>query len=412
LEIPDSLRFSLLGADTGQDLWMKAMKMDVRLANFEYDMERLAVAGSVDFELNKAVHNFQVDLLDDDSDEVVLGGATSEAKSEAKSDAKSEIESINSFGHEEMVKYIQDNFSKFKWDNVKMENLCGEVPKEWENWEPEEPASPKVSEKESELPVLSSLSERSLSSSKSASPVSKLSSSSKSEKTSSSELSDSKKTIATATLIDSTKKRISEASATLLDDNSSEKTLKDSSKRSIEGGASTVLQFNPSQGFIQNYFTPFAPVKGMLLYHSTGSGKTCSAIAAATSNFEPFGYTILWVTRTTLKNDIWKNMFDQVCHKNIQERIMNGEVIPDVHKERMRLLSFCCSFFSLTSGQQLLWRGCGSGWCSLPVSLFGTLRRLPGLESGSGSSSSSPSSFSSLSSFPRATRVSYSATLA
>jgi hypothetical protein len=77
----------------------------------------------------------------------------------------------------------------------------------------------------------------------------------------------------------------------------------------------------------------------MLLYHSTGSGKTCSAIAAATSNFEPFGYTILWVTRTTLKNDIWKNMFDQVCHKNIQERIMNGEVIPDVHKERMRLLS-------------------------------------------------------------------------
>ena len=341
LEIPDSLRFSLLGADTGQDLWMKAMKMDVRLANFEYDMERLAVAGSVDFELNKAVHNFQVDLLDDDSDEVVLGGATSEASrsSEAKSDAKSEIESINSFGHEEMVKYIQDNFSKFKWDNVKMENLCGEVPKEWENLEPEEPASPKVSEKESELPVLSSLSERSLSSSKSASPVSKLSSSSKSEKTSSSELSDSKETIATATLIDSTKKRISEASATLLDDNSSEKTLKDSSKRSIEGGASTVLQFNPSQGFIKNYFTPFAPVKGMLLYHSTGSGKTCSAIAAATSNFEPFGYTILWVTRTTLKNDIWKNMFDQVCHKNIQERIMNGEVIPDVHKERMRLLS-------------------------------------------------------------------------
>jgi len=339
LEIPDSLRFSLLGADTGQDLWMKAMKMDVRLANFEYDMERLAVVGSVDFELNKAVHNFQVDLLDDDSDEVVLGGATSEAKSDAKSDAKSEIESINSFGHEEMVKYIQDNFSKFKWDNVKMENLCGEVPKEWENWEPEEPASPKVSEKESELPVLSSLSERSLSSSKSASPVSKLSSSSKSEKTSSSELSDSKETIATATLIDSTKKRISEASATLLDDNSSEKTLKDSSKRSIEGGASTVLNFTPTQAFVQQYFTPFAPVKGMLLYHSVGTGKTCSAIAAATSNFEPFGYTILWVTRTTLKNDIWKNMFDQVCHKNIQERIMNGEVIPDVHKERMRLLS-------------------------------------------------------------------------
>ena len=346
LEIPDTLRFSLLGADTGQDLWMKAMKMDVRLANFEYDMERLAVAGSVDFELNKAVHNFQVDLLDDDADEVILGGTNVGGTNVegSKSENESMIESINSFGHKEMVKYIQDNFSKFKWDNVKMENLCGELPKEWENWEPKEPDSPKVSEKESELPVLSSLSERSSSSSKSASPISKLSSSSKSEKTSSSkselpELSDSNETIATATLIDSTKKRISEASATLLDDDLTEKTLKDSSKRSIEGGASTVLQFNPSQGFIQQYFTPFAPVKGMLLYHSTGSGKTCSAIAAATANFEPFGYTILWVTRTTLKNDIWKNMFDQVCHKSIQERIMNGEVIPDVHKERMRLLS-------------------------------------------------------------------------
>jgi hypothetical protein len=71
----------------------------------------------------------------------------------------------------------------------------------------------------------------------------------------------------------------------------------------------------------------------------TVTHNTCSAIAAATANFEPFGYTILWVTRTTLKNDIWKNMFDQVCHKGIQERIMNGEVIPDLHKERMRLLS-------------------------------------------------------------------------
>jgi hypothetical protein len=32
-------------------------------------------------------------------------------------------------------------------------------------------------------------------------------------------------------------------------------------------------------------------------------------------------------------------MFDQVCHKAIQERITNGEKIPDTQKERMRLLS-------------------------------------------------------------------------
>jgi hypothetical protein len=347
LEIPERLRFSLLGADSGQDLWMKAMKMDVRLANFEYDVERLAVAGSVDFDLNKAVHNFQVDLLDDDADEVVLGGSSEASRSSDKrSDKRSEPskrsgseksrkDEFESFGHDEMVKYIRDNFSKFKWENVKMENLCGEVPKEWENWEL---ASP-----ESELPVLSSLSESSADLSNPSIP--KLS---------------SKETPLTTTLLDSRpktplltegspskattlsvslpKSRPSEATTESV--RPSEATTESASiAPSKRGGASSVLQFNPSQGFIKNYFTPFAPVKGMLLYHSTGSGKTCSAIAAATANFEPLGYTILWVTRTTLKNDIWKNMFDQVCHKSIQERITNGEVIPDVHKERMRLLS-------------------------------------------------------------------------
>jgi hypothetical protein len=253
---------------------------------------------------------------------------------------------------------------------VKMENLCGEVPKEWENWEP--------ASSESELPVLSektaSLSKRSVSSKETSltatlldSPksVSKETSATRtlldSPKSASKETSltktlldsASKETSATGTLLDSASKETS-STGTLLDSRSKTPVLSDTSsskettvsevssesaRGSKRGGASSILQFNPSQGFIKNYFTPFAPVKGMLLYHSTGSGKTCSAIAAATANFEPFGYTILWVTRTTLKNDIWKNMFDQVCHKSIQERITNGEVIPDVQKERMRLLS-------------------------------------------------------------------------
>jgi superfamily II DNA or RNA helicase len=78
----------------------------------------------------------------------------------------------------------------------------------------------------------------------------------------------------------------------------------------------------------------------MLLYQSVGTGKTCSAIAAATNNFEKQGYTILWVTRTTLKNDIWKNMFDQVCNESIRHQIENsGLKIPDEQDKRMRLLS-------------------------------------------------------------------------
>ena len=50
-------------------------------------------------------------------------------------------------------------------------------------------------------------------------------------------------------------------------------------------GGSKVISYTPTQRFVQKYFTPQAPVNGMLLWHSTGTGKTCSAIAAATSSF-------------------------------------------------------------------------------------------------------------------------------
>ena len=41
--------------------------------------------------------------------------------------------------------------------------------------------------------------------------------------------------------------------------------------------------------------------------------KTCILIVATASTFfEPQGYHILWVTRTTLKADIWKDMFDSI----------------------------------------------------------------------------------------------------
>jgi len=72
----------------------------------------------------------------------------------------------------------------------------------------------------------------------------------------------------------------------------------------------------------------------------TVTHNTCSAIAAATTNFEKAGYTILWVTRTTLKNDIWKNMFDQVCNESIRYQMQHTDLkIPTDQSKRMRLLS-------------------------------------------------------------------------
>jgi hypothetical protein len=98
--------------------------------------------------------------------------------------------------------------------------------------------------------------------------------------------------------------------------------------------------FTNSQLFVQKYLTPESPYKGLFLYHSVGSGKTCTAIATATNSFNKQGYTILWVTRYTLKEDIWKNMFVTICNIIIRDKLKNGEIkeIPATQAKRLELL--------------------------------------------------------------------------
>lgn len=103
---------------------------------------------------------------------------------------------------------------------------------------------------------------------------------------------------------------------------------------------SKYIDLNPTQKFIKSYFTPYSEQKGLILHHSVGTGKTCTAIAAASSSFEMENYTILWVTRTTLKNDMWKNVFDKSCHAPIMEMLQKDDfVMPVEEKKRMKLLS-------------------------------------------------------------------------
>lgn len=99
-----------------------------------------------------------------------------------------------------------------------------------------------------------------------------------------------------------------------------------------------IITFSNTQLFVQNYLTPSSPFKGLLLYHSVGSGKTCSAIATATKSFDKENYTILWVTRHTLKEDIWKNMFEKICNIKIREMVANGDKIPRKKADKMALL--------------------------------------------------------------------------
>ena len=89
-----------------------------------------------------------------------------------------------------------------------------------------------------------------------------------------------------------------------------------------------LITLTPTQEFISKYFNNLSAYKGLLLWHSVGTGKTCSAIATATKGFEEHDYTILWVTRHTLKSDIWKNMFQQVCSSIIRRKIIKGDDVP------------------------------------------------------------------------------------
>ena len=100
-----------------------------------------------------------------------------------------------------------------------------------------------------------------------------------------------------------------------------------------------IVDLTPTQKFISNFFTPYSPYKGILAWHSVGTGKTCTGIATASASFERVGYTILWVTRTTLKTDIWKNMFDQICHDTLAKEVELGLTLPSKLSDRKRLLT-------------------------------------------------------------------------
>ena len=99
------------------------------------------------------------------------------------------------------------------------------------------------------------------------------------------------------------------------------------------------VDLNPTQNFVSHFFCPESPYKGILLWHSVGTGKTCTGVATASASFERDGYNILWVTRTTLKSDVWKNIFDQICHSILKEEVKLGLVLPEELKDRKKLLS-------------------------------------------------------------------------
>lgn len=95
--------------------------------------------------------------------------------------------------------------------------------------------------------------------------------------------------------------------------------------------------YHKSQRFLTKYLKNNNQ-KGMLLMHSVGVGKTCGAILAASAVYELEGYNILWVTRGSLRENMWKNIFDTICHVGVQGSIDAGEPLPNTRKLQKKFL--------------------------------------------------------------------------
>ena len=280
LEIPSELKHSFMDSKSAMELYMKSMNLNFRIIQFADELEKTSVFGSVDYDLNKNIHTFSIpSSSDDENDEerFVYNGGADISK---KLNRKLRIKGTNK-GNITSVEPIVIPQQEIVLPNGIV--IGQQVEHRMGHEEMREHIAEHFNEFEWEKIKMENLCEP--------------------------------------------KKE---------DEKQGEK----EEKKKCGSPTSQLLKFNPTQNFIRHYFTPENPLKGILLWHSVGTGKTCTAIATASSNYEKKGYTILWVTRSTLKTDIWKNMFDQVCSETIREKIINENlVIPEDSKSRMKLLS-------------------------------------------------------------------------
>jgi hypothetical protein len=101
------------------------------------------------------------------------------------------------------------------------------------------------------------------------------------------------------------------------------------------GKASTVVNLLAQQKFIARYLTVQNPFKGLYVFHSVGSGKTCALIAAASNTFHNEDWAVIWVTRRSLKTDVYKNIHDTICHQVFAQMIKEDKYkMPRDEKER------------------------------------------------------------------------------
>ena len=386
VDMPEPIRKYMANSSTAFDLYLKALNIDVRLIEFTHDLERATIFGSVDYELNQRIHNFSIERDGDESSTSMKSvpvkkptvtslppvvpepsvvepstnysslrstvssvGSESPIVPETNAMSSTESESVTPENTEEVPSSIEPENTEELPSSIEPENT-EELPS---NVNPEIRATPPLeNENPSFLSSAVSIGNSIISNIRSSLGTTPENKNTPIVNESQSTLGGGPKLIVRRDLpilnlpsqydeLTFDNKRMTHSQLRKhIRENFGEYSWDDVKMENLcKGGASHAIKYTPTQDFIRHYFTPENPVKGMLLFQGVGTGKTCCAIAAATSSFVPKGYTILWVTRTTLKNDIWKNMFDQICNEQIKDEIKKGVTLPTEHAKRMRMLS-------------------------------------------------------------------------
>jgi len=342
LSIPEEYRNSFLGASSTFELYMKALNVDARMIQFGKEVERLTVFGSVDYELNKKIHHFAIEPDDDE----IFGGETGhsyETNQLVKSLASAQMSNGGRRTKRERMRDPSPPLTQKRIEEI--HNLRNRI----RFVDTRKYKQNGYTRKKGDMYMYV----------KNPNPFDALRFDSSSRRSRSRSRSRSKSLIHSLSPSPSPSPATIEIQMPLFEgipnhdsmrqyihDHYKQFTWDDIKMENLcgppaKGGAKPeLIKYTPTQDFIKHYFTPQCPVKGMLLWHSVGTGKTCSAIASASSSFESAGYTILWVTRTTLKNDIWKNMFSQVCNESIRKKIARGHIesFPEDISAQMKLL--------------------------------------------------------------------------
>ena len=95
---------------------------------------------------------------------------------------------------------------------------------------------------------------------------------------------------------------------------------------------SDTFELSTNQKFLKNFISPFTPYNGLLMFHSVGVGKTCTAISIAERFYQVYKKKILVVLSPNIEDNFKKQIFDikQYNIKTDQSNQCTGNLYSDI----------------------------------------------------------------------------------